>query len=88
MLDKPPICSSTAHGADRPVASGQRLAGLFVAADRSLLILGAPGGGKTITLLQLLDELLNQARTDSTAPIPLLLTSLLLVVMRKPTTPI
>ena len=60
------------QGADRPVASGQRLAGLFAAADRSLLILGAPGSGKTITLLQLLDELLDQARTDSTAPIPLL----------------
>ena len=57
---------------DRPLGSGQRLSRLFEAAERSLLILGAPGSGKTITLLQLLDELLQQARTDGDAPIPLL----------------
>ncbi len=60
------------QGIDRPVVGRQRLSALFAAADESLLILGAPGNGKTITLLQLLDELLDQARTDSAAPIPLL----------------
>jgi eukaryotic-like serine/threonine-protein kinase len=57
---------------DRPVAAGQRLSRLFAAAGDSLLILGAPGSGKTITLLQLLDELLKAARADIRAPIPLL----------------
>jgi len=57
---------------DRPLATGQRLSGLFAAASNLLLILGAPGSGKTITLLQLLEELLQQARQDGSAPIPLL----------------
>lgn len=60
------------EGIDRPIVTGQRLSRLFDAAERSLLILGAPGSGKTITLLQLLDELLQQARLDATVPIPLL----------------
>ncbi|MCA9999108.1 MAG: NACHT domain-containing protein, partial [Anaerolineales bacterium] len=62
------------QGLDRPLINGGggRLSRLFAAADGSLLILGAPGSGKTITLLQLLDELLQQARADHTAPIPLL----------------
>ncbi|MCP5101448.1 MAG: NACHT domain-containing protein [Chloroflexi bacterium] len=58
---------------DSPVAAGERLSSLFAAANGSLLILGAPGSGKTITLLQLLDDLLQQARADRTASIPLLL---------------
>ena len=60
------------HSVDRPVTSGQRLSQLFAAANQSLLILGAPGSGKTITLLQLLDNLLLRAREDHKAPIPLL----------------
>ena len=59
------------QGIDRPVTSG-RLSRLFAAAGGSMLILGAPGSGKTITLLQLLEELLNKARIDGDAPIPLL----------------
>ncbi len=54
------------------VVANQRLSQLFNAAEQSLLILGAPGSGKTITLLQLLDELLKQARNDSSSPLPLL----------------
>ena len=60
------------QGLDRPVVQGQRLSRLFAATGRSLLILGAPGSGKTITLLQLLEELLGQARADGNEPIPLL----------------
>ncbi|MCB8924634.1 MAG: NACHT domain-containing protein [Ardenticatenaceae bacterium] len=60
------------QGLDRPVVQGQRLSRLFAATGHSLLILGAPGSGKTITLLQLLAELLGQARADGNVPIPLL----------------
>ncbi|MCA9942110.1 MAG: NACHT domain-containing protein [Anaerolineales bacterium] len=60
------------QGLDRPVVQGQRLSRLFAATGRSLLILGAPGSGKTITLLQLLEELLGQARANGNVPIPLL----------------
>ena len=54
-----------------PEQSG--LSALLAASGESLLILGAPGSGKTITLLQLLDELVTQARQDGNRPIPLLL---------------
>ena len=41
--------------------------------DGRLLILGAPGSGKTTTLLQLAQELISRARDDSNQPIPVLL---------------
>lgn len=53
-------------------ATADGLSGLFAASGRSLLILGAPGSGKTITLLQLLAELIEQARQDRDEPVPLL----------------
>ena len=38
-----------------------------------LLILGYPGSGKTVTLLQLARDLIKRAREDNTRPIPLIL---------------
>ncbi len=58
-------------GLDQNV-TGSGLSGLFEASGHSLLILGAPGSGKTITLLQLLNELIQKARANSGAPVPLL----------------
>ena len=37
------------------------------------LILGKPGGGKTTTLLELAEALLERAEGDSNAPIPVIL---------------
>ena len=37
-----------------------------------LLILGYPGSGKTVTLLQLARDLIKRAREDNTRPIPLI----------------
>ncbi len=44
----------------------KKISQIFDELDRSLLILGAPGSGKTITLLQLAHDLLNQAVSDET----------------------
>ena len=40
---------------------------------RSMLILGEPGSGKTITLLELARDLIASARTDPTQPVPVVL---------------
>ncbi|HID51226.1 MAG TPA: NACHT domain-containing protein [Anaerolineae bacterium] len=57
--------------ADRVVE--QPLFALFEEVGRSLLILGEPGSGKTITLLQLAEVLLAEARSDPGQPIPVIL---------------
>lgn len=49
------------HGADeRTVSSEHRILDLFEKHDRSLLILGEPGSGKTTTLLELARELIER----------------------------
>ncbi|MCA9911056.1 MAG: NACHT domain-containing protein, partial [Anaerolineae bacterium] len=40
---------------------------------RRLVILGEPGSGKTVTLLQLAQELIGEARTDDSRPVPIVL---------------
>ena len=45
----------------------ERLPEIFTAAGRNLLILGEPGSGKTITLLQLAEFLLAEARQRASA---------------------
>ena len=55
------------------VPTEKHIAQLFVEHGRSLLILGDPGSGKTITLLQLAEALVADAQSDSTAPIPVVL---------------
>lgn len=57
---------------NRPPA-GTTWRALFDSLDRALLILGAAGVGKTITLLQLGRELLHAARSDPDQPMPVVL---------------
>ena len=54
----------------RPIAAGTPVLDLFQRSGRKLLILGAPGAGKTIMLLELLRDLLTQADNDEHEPIP------------------
>jgi eukaryotic-like serine/threonine-protein kinase len=46
---------------------------IFTDYNGSLLILGAPGSGKTVALLSLARSIVNQAREDTTCPIPVVL---------------
>jgi eukaryotic-like serine/threonine-protein kinase len=55
-----------AHGADGILEA-------FDAADRALLILGAPGVGKTMTLLQLAEGLIYRAEREPAAAVPVIL---------------
>lgn len=60
------------HNAEA-VPENKTLLSLFEEAQHKLLILGEPGSGKTITLLQLAQELLIQAQNDPAAPVPVVL---------------
>jgi hypothetical protein len=46
---------------------------IFEASGRALLILGAPGSGKTVTLLELARRLIESAKADPSAPAPVVL---------------
>ena len=46
---------------------------MFFRADRAMIILGAPGSGKTIFLLRLAQDLIRLAQADETQPIPVIL---------------
>jgi len=54
----------------RPISVAQPLDTLFGELGESLLVLGAPGSGKTITLLQLARELLDRAEQCPEEPVP------------------
>lgn len=49
------------------------MSALFDRLDRAVVILGAPGSGKTTTLLELARDLLDRAEADPEAPIPVVL---------------
>ena len=53
--------------------AGDDILTLFEDADRALLILGSPGCGKTTTLIALAGYLLEEARHDSQAAVPVIL---------------
>ncbi|HII06814.1 MAG TPA: NACHT domain-containing protein [Methanotrichaceae archaeon] len=58
---------------DRPdcvLPPGTKIADVFEEGSRSLLILGEPGSGKTITLLELAREMINRAEKDPSEKIP------------------
>lgn len=56
--------------AQQPLAPGQSILDIFEDSGRLLLILGDPGSGKTITLLQLAQYLIEQARGIASEPVP------------------
>lgn len=56
----------------QPLPSGTTIVQVYQAANQRLLILGAPGGGKTTLLLELARYLLDAAEHDETRPMPVL----------------
>jgi hypothetical protein len=58
---------------DQSVPPDSSLVDIFTRSGRSLLILGNPGSGKTITMLQLADTLLAAAEQDPNEPIPVII---------------
>jgi len=56
-----------------PEISETNINQLFIYFDKRLLILGAPGSGKTVLLLRLSEALVKIAQTDGKQPIPVIL---------------
>ena len=64
-----------AEEAERPLPEGTQASDVYdnLGAGRTLLILGEPGAGKTITLLRLVKTLINRIDSDLSQPIPVIL---------------
>jgi predicted NACHT family NTPase len=60
------------NAASQQLAPDTRVADVFEQVGRLLLILGEPGSGKTITLLELARDLLDRARRDPSQPVPVI----------------
>lgn len=58
---------------DQPVPPERSLLDIFNGSGRNLLILGEPGSGKTITMLQLAESLIEAARQNPAEPLPIIL---------------
>src|SRR5262249_15902003 len=55
---------------DRPLPAGTPIVDVFESMDQALLILGAPGAGKTTIMLELARDLLDRADRRPDHPIP------------------
>jgi CHAT domain/NACHT domain len=64
----------TPNTGSEPVTAGRSFGEVFAEMGGSLLILGEPGSGKTVTLLELARDLLARAEQDPTRPIPVVFT--------------
>lgn len=73
MVDHPWADLPSSPPAQTPASKALGLLDTFYAADRALLILGTAGAGKTISLLNLADELLQEAAADPLQPTPIVL---------------
>ncbi|MEY2226826.1 NACHT domain-containing NTPase [Streptomyces sp. BF23-19] len=56
-----------------PLPSGSSLRTAYDQHNRQLLVLGAPGAGKTVHMLELVASLIEDAQSDTEAPVPVFL---------------
>lgn len=82
-LLRPPIRWEGEAISPAPVTSAD-IYRVFTSGSRALLILGEPGAGKTITLLELCAALLDDAAADLNAPVPVVLNLSTWATARKP----
>ena len=77
MSDFPGALASGQHSPDAeydmPLPMGTQSVDVFDRAQGGLLILGAPGAGKTTTLLQLVTSMVQRAELDERQPVPVVL---------------
>ncbi|MGW1463985.1 NACHT domain-containing protein [Streptomyces sp. NPDC002308] len=69
----PPVLTSGTTDDGAPLAAGTRLVDVFARHDGQLLILGAPGAGKTTHMLELTAALVEAADRDEAQPAPVFL---------------
>ncbi len=60
-------------GAEIPLKDSSAILSTYKTLNRKLVILGEPGAGKTVLLLQLAQHLIDEARHEPTKPIPVVL---------------
>lgn len=70
---RPPMALLEGRDVRWPLASSADIAAIFQSSSRPLLILGTPGSGKTITLLELCEPLLLRAEAEPREPVPIVL---------------
>lgn len=64
------VMLKTPEQGNQPLPPEKKIVEIFDELGRNLLILGAPGSGKTITLLELARDLVARAESDPAQPIP------------------
>ncbi|MDG4832015.1 NACHT domain-containing protein [Solwaraspora sp. WMMD1047] len=78
------VTAARSGGVPQPQPAGRTMSDLFDTFDEAIVIIGAPGSGKTTMLLELARDLLARANADSTYPAPVVLNLSSWVRLRKP----
>ncbi|NLF75470.1 MAG: SUMF1/EgtB/PvdO family nonheme iron enzyme [Chloroflexi bacterium] len=81
---KPELVLKSADAGDYRLPPDAQIVDIFNALNKELLILGDPGAGKTVMLLQLADALIAEARADPRKPIPVVLNLASWALKREP----
>jgi TPR repeat protein len=67
------MVSAAASGPREPVLPGTPVSDIFNELDQAMVVLGAPGSGKTTVMLELLREMLTRSRAGSDTRMPVVL---------------
>ncbi|MGH8907203.1 MAG: NACHT domain-containing protein [Egibacteraceae bacterium] len=81
---RPGLVAHQPSGDERVLPAGMPASAVFEELGQALLILGAPGSGKTTFMLELARELLERAQRDDEHPIPVVFSLASWAVQRRP----